>query len=56
MREIVNDKNDPDGIGICVYVAPTKALVNQVAGKRDLSSAIQYILTGDFFFSYNLFR
>jgi hypothetical protein len=38
MREVVNTKDDRNGI--CVYVASTKALVNQVAGKRDLSSVI----------------
>ena len=38
MGKVLNAKDDPNGI--CVYVAPTKALVNQVAGKRDLSSVI----------------
>jgi superfamily II RNA helicase len=32
MERILNSKDHPKGI--CVYVAPTKALVNQVAGKK----------------------
>ena len=31
MGKVLNDKND--ATGICVYVSPTKALVNQVSGK-----------------------
>lgn len=31
MNEVLKDSNDP--YGICVYIAPTKALVNQVAGR-----------------------
>jgi replicative superfamily II helicase len=34
MKRILKDKNYPKGI--CVYVAPTKALVNQVSGKNKL--------------------
>ena len=35
MHQVLNDKFGPKGI--CVYVAPTKALVNQVSGKLDSS-------------------
>lgn len=31
MNKVLRDADDPNGI--CVYIAPTKALVNQVAGK-----------------------
>jgi superfamily II RNA helicase len=31
MNKILRDEDDRNGI--CVYIAPTKALVNQVAGK-----------------------
>ena len=31
MNKVLKDHTDPHGV--CVYVAPTKALVNQVAGK-----------------------
>ena len=31
MNKVLKDDIDPHGI--CVYIAPTKALVNQVAGK-----------------------
>jgi replicative superfamily II helicase len=32
MNKVLKDNDDPHGI--CVYIAPTKALVNQVAGKK----------------------
>ena len=31
MNKVLTDSHDPHGI--CVYIAPTKALVNQVAGR-----------------------
>jgi hypothetical protein len=31
MNKVLKDKDDQNGI--CVYIAPTKALVNQVAGR-----------------------
>jgi superfamily II RNA helicase len=31
MNKVLKDSDDP--YGICVYIAPTKALVNQVAGR-----------------------
>jgi superfamily II RNA helicase len=36
MSEVLKDKD-----GICVYVAPTIALVNQVSGKLDFNSSIK---------------
>jgi replicative superfamily II helicase len=31
MGKVLKDKDDANGI--CIYVAPTKALINQVAGR-----------------------
>jgi hypothetical protein len=43
MNEIIKDPHD--STGICVYIAPTKALVNQVAGKSLLLLASMQILS-----------
>jgi replicative superfamily II helicase len=34
MGKILKDKDDTNGI--CIYVSPTKALINQVAGKYSI--------------------
>jgi len=39
MNKVLTDKDNANGV--CVYVAPTKALVNQVAGKLGFNSSIK---------------